>query len=84
MHSGMQPPTAVAWSTPPRSFNGKFRDECLSLEWFRTRTEARVVIERWRKDYNRIRPHSSLGNLTPHEFRLGLESTAPLAEAVLN
>ncbi|NVI21020.1 IS3-like element ISBp1 family transposase, partial [Burkholderia pseudomallei] len=31
------------------SFNGKFRDECLSLEWFRTRTEAKVVIEQWRR-----------------------------------
>ena len=30
------------------SFNGKFRDECLSLEWFRTRAEAKVVIESWR------------------------------------
>jgi putative transposase len=30
------------------SFNGKFRDECLSLEWFRTRVYAKVVIEQWR------------------------------------
>jgi putative transposase len=30
-------------------FNGKFRDECLSLEWFRNRTEARIVIENWRR-----------------------------------
>jgi len=29
------------------SFNGKFRDECLSLEWFRSRAEARAVIETW-------------------------------------
>ncbi len=42
------------------SFNGKFRDECLSLEWFRTRTEAKVVIEQWRRHYNAVRPHSSL------------------------
>ncbi|AJY63187.1 hypothetical protein B7759_05054 [Burkholderia glumae] len=34
------------------SFNGKFRDECLSLEWFRTRLEAKVVIEQWRRRYN--------------------------------
>jgi putative transposase len=50
------------------SFNGKFRDECLSLEWFRSRAEAKVVIETWRKHYNEIRPHSSLGYLTPAEF----------------
>src|SRR5471030_3565933 len=47
------------------SFNGKFRDECLSLEWFRSREEARVVIEQWRRHYNLVRPHSSLKYLTP-------------------
>ena len=31
------------------SFNGKFRDECLSLEWFRSRAEAKVIIEAWRR-----------------------------------
>src|SRR4030095_6604817 len=50
------------------SFNGKFRDECLSLEWFRSRAEAKVVIETWRRHYNQVRPHSSLGYLTPAEF----------------
>jgi putative transposase len=50
------------------SFNGKFRDECLSLEWFRSRTEARVVIEKWRQHFNTVRPHSSLGYLTPAQF----------------
>lgn len=50
------------------SFNGKFRDECLSLEWFRSRAEAKVVIEQWRRHYNEVRPHSSLNYLTPSEF----------------
>jgi len=50
------------------SFNGKFRDECLSLEWFRSRAEAKVIIETWRRHYNEVRPHSSLGYLTPNEF----------------
>jgi putative transposase len=50
------------------SFNGKFRDECLSLEWFRSRAEAQVVIETWRRHYNEVRPHSSLGYLTPAAF----------------
>ena len=50
------------------SFNDKFRDECLSLEWFRSREEARVLIESWRRHYNEVRPHSSLGYLTPREF----------------
>ncbi len=46
----------------------KFRDECLSLEWFRSRAEAKVIIETWRQHYNEVRPHSSLGYLTPAEF----------------
>jgi putative transposase len=50
------------------SFNGKFRDECLSMEWFRSRLEAKVVIESWRQHYNAVRPHSSLGNLAPMAF----------------
>lgn len=50
------------------SFNGKFRDECLSMEWFRCRAEARVVIEEWRRHYNSVRPHSSLNNMTPEHF----------------
>jgi len=50
------------------SFNGKFRDECLSMEWFRSRSEAAAIIETWRRHYNEVRPHSSLGYLTPHEF----------------
>jgi putative transposase len=42
------------------SFNGKFRDECLSLEWFRSRAEAKVVIEAWRRHYNRVSEHPSV------------------------
>lgn len=51
------------------SFNGKFRGEHLSLQWFRNRIEAKVGVERWRREYNEIRPHSSLGYLTPLEFK---------------
>lgn len=50
------------------SFNGKFRDECLNEHWFTSLKDAQEKIEAWRKDYNRNRPHSSLGNLTPDEF----------------
>lgn len=50
------------------SFNGRFRDECLSIEWFRSRPEAAAVIAEWQKHYNGVRPHSSLGYLTPWEF----------------
>jgi putative transposase len=52
------------------SFNGRFRDECLSMEWFRSRTEAAALIETWRTHYNEVRPHSSLGYLTPSEFKI--------------
>jgi transposase InsO family protein len=47
------------------SFNGKFRDELLNGEIFDTLTEARVVTERWRKQYNQTRPHSSLNYRPP-------------------
>jgi len=51
------------------SFNGKFRDECLSMEWFRTRAEAKVVITIWRQHYNDDRPHSSLDYVSPLTFK---------------
>jgi putative transposase len=51
-----------------KSFNGRLRDECLNDHWFSTLHEVRVLIEAWRKDYNSIRPHSSLGNNAPAEF----------------
>jgi putative transposase len=51
------------------SFIGKLRDECLSVEWFYSPAEARVVVEIYRKRYNRERPHSSLGYATPAEVR---------------
>jgi putative transposase len=50
------------------SFNGKFRNECLSEHWFVSLEDVRKTIEEWRIDYNEIRPHSSLGGLTPKEF----------------
>lgn len=50
------------------SFNGKFRDECLSENWFDGLVSARLAIEEWRQDYNKNRPHSSLDNLAPEQF----------------
>jgi putative transposase len=52
------------------SFNGRFRDECLNEEVFASLAEARVVIERWRRDYNQVRPHSAHGGLTPEAVRI--------------
>jgi putative transposase len=57
------------------SFNGKLRDEYLSLQWFRDRVEAQVGIEQWRRHYNEVRPHSSLGYLTPMEFKASGEAS---------
>ena len=59
------------------SFNGKFRDECLSMEWFRNRVDAKIVIENWRRHYNEVRPHSSLGQLTPVQFKQQLSQPCP-------
>ena len=52
------------------SFNGRLRDECLNEEVFASLAEARAVIERWRLDYNHVRPHSAHGGLTPDAVRL--------------
>ena len=50
------------------SFNGRFRDECLNTNWFISIKHAREVIEEWRRDYNEVRPHSSLKGATPKEY----------------
>jgi putative transposase len=47
------------------SFNGKLRDELLNCEAFYTLAEAKVLIEQWRREYNEVRPHSSLGYQPP-------------------
>ena len=63
------------------SFNGKFREECLNQNWFLSLVDARAKIESWRQDYNRNRPHSSLGNLTPQEFvESCIPSASPMAQ----
>lgn len=50
------------------SFNGSFRDECLSVNWFLSLDDARQKIENWRQEYNDFRPHTALGNLTPTKY----------------
>ena len=47
------------------SFNSKLRDELLNGEIFSTMTEAQIIIEQWRREYNEVRPHSSLGYRPP-------------------
>ena len=54
------------------SFQGKFRDECLNVSWFRNLWEARAKVQSWRREYNQARPHSSLGYQTPEAFAAGV------------
>jgi putative transposase len=61
------------------SFNGKFRDECLNENWFVSLDHARAVISEWRRDYNEVRPHSSLGKKTPAQFAATLRDHGTLA-----
>jgi putative transposase len=65
------------------SFNGKFRDECLSMQWFKNRIDAKVIIEEFRRSYNEVRPHSSLGQLTPLEFKRKLSQSGSASEPEL-
>jgi putative transposase len=59
------------------SFNGKFRDECLGMQWFKNRIDAKVAIEDWRQMYNEVRPHSSLKNLTPAAYARKISTRSP-------
>ena len=56
------------------SFNGKLRDELLNGEIFYSLKEAKIAIEQWRRHYNTVRPHSSLGYRPPAP-----QTFAPLA-----
>jgi len=62
------------WQNPfIESFNARLRDEVLNQEMFGSVTEARVLIERWRQEYNSEHPHSSLGYLSPDEYAATLK-----------
>lgn len=57
------------WENPfVESFNGRIRDELLNIEEFGSLTEAKIIIEDWRIEYNTYRPHSALGGLTPSQY----------------
>jgi putative transposase len=57
------------WENPfVESFNGRIQDELLNIEEFGSLTEAKLVIEDWRIEYNTYRPHSALDGLTPAEY----------------
>lgn len=58
------------------SFNSKFKDECLAMNWFHSRKHEKVLIEKWREHCNAIRPHSSLDYQTPLEYVSGWKSSS--------
>jgi putative transposase len=64
------------------SFHDKFRDECLNVHWFLDLADARDIIERWREDYNTVRPHQGLGNRTPAEYAALLAENLELESAL--
>ena len=55
------------------SFNGRLRDECLNEHWFTSLAHARVITERWRREYNEERPKKILGGMTPSQYAKQLE-----------
>jgi putative transposase len=68
------------WQNPfVKSFHSRVRDELLNVELFSCLTEAQVVIEDWREDYNQHRPHSALGRKSPAVFAAAWTPPAPAA-----
>jgi transposase InsO family protein len=67
------------WENPYiESFNGKLREECLNRHDFANGREAQEIVTNWREEYNKYRPHSSLGYQTPEEFASAFEKPLEL------
>jgi putative transposase len=66
------------------SFNGRLRDECLNAELFLTLDDARSKLAEWKQDYNKVRPHTSLGDIPPSEFAEQWISNQPSEGETLN
>ena len=64
------------------AFNGRLRQECLDQHWFLSLDDARAKIEAWRTTYNEVRPHGSLGWVTPAEFARACRASPASTEAV--
>ena len=82
MGRGNSPASVSPWENGyVESFNGKVRDELLNPELFDTLLEAQVLTERWRRVYNGVRPHSSLGYKPPApEARLTRPGSDPASD----
>ncbi|OGO04983.1 MAG: hypothetical protein A2Y91_06625 [Chloroflexi bacterium RBG_13_54_8] len=61
------------------SFNGKLRDELINREVFATLLEAKSLIKTWRREYNQVRPHSSLGYWAPAHQTIQLQAAVSAA-----
>jgi putative transposase len=59
------------------SFNGRLRDECLNSKWFESLDDARRALQDWRRDYNEVRPHSSLWDMPPSAFAARIQGLQP-------
>lgn len=59
------------------SFNGRLRDECLNSKWFESLDDAHKALQAWRRDYNEVRPHSSLGDMPPSAFAARIQGLQP-------
>lgn len=51
------------------SFNGTLRDECLNVHWFDDLTDAKIKLQAWQREYNESRPHRSLNELSPLQYK---------------
>jgi len=67
-------PTAEGKDGNFECFNSTYREKVLDAYLFNSLDEARRITFEWLEEYNSIRPHASLGNLTPYEFSANLES----------
>jgi len=58
------------------SFNGRFRDECLNQHTFMDMADVAKKLSAWQKEYNEVRPHSSLADMAPKEYVARLTGTS--------
>lgn len=77
LHSASSDPSKLWRNRADESLNGNLRDECLSMDWFRSREEAKKIIVIWRRHCNAVRPHSSLRYQTPQRVQGSTETFNP-------
>ena len=70
---------ACACIPQQRPFNGKFRAECLNTHWFMVLEDTAEKLEAWRRDYNKERPHSAIGNNVPAALMKSPDPSSPSA-----